>query len=80
MPIAVLGPGGVDGLVGDLLARFHEVPETMRSSMQRDAAGGREIDIEAIGGAIVRAAERGGVEVPVTSRLVADLRSRGGQQ
>jgi 2-dehydropantoate 2-reductase len=55
---------------------FDSIPETMQSSMQRDAAAGRTIEIEAIGGAILRAADRKGLRVPVTAKLVADLRSR----
>lgn len=48
----------------------------MRSSMQRDAEAGRPLELDAIGGAILRAAARGGVQVPVTERLVSDLRAR----
>jgi 2-dehydropantoate 2-reductase len=55
---------------------FDGLPETMQTSMQRDAAAGREIELEAIGGAILRAAERHGVAVPTTRRLVDDLRDR----
>jgi 2-dehydropantoate 2-reductase len=48
----------------------------MRSSMQRDAAAGRPLELEAIGGSILRAAARTGVPAPVTGRLVAALRDR----
>jgi 2-dehydropantoate 2-reductase len=51
------------------------VPATMESSMQRDRAAGRPLEIDAIGGAVVRRAARVGVDVPVTARLVAELRS-----
>ena len=56
------------------LKLFDSVPETMQSSMQKDAAAGRATEIEAIGGAILRAAERLAVEVPVTTKLVANIR------
>ena len=56
------------------LKLFDSVPESMQSSMQKDAAAGRATEIEAIGGAILRAAERLAVEVPVTTKLVADIR------
>jgi 2-dehydropantoate 2-reductase len=59
-----------------IIKLFDSIPETMQSSMQRDAAAGRSTEIEAIGGAILRAAERLKVQVPVTAKLVADLRSR----
>ena len=58
------------------LKLFDSIPASMQSSMQKDAAAGRITEIEAIGGAILRAAERFGVEVPVTTKLVADIRSR----
>ncbi|MGZ4573354.1 MAG: ketopantoate reductase family protein [Blastococcus sp.] len=59
-----------------VLSFFDGVPAAMRSSMQRDAEAGRAIEIDAIGGAIVRAAERHAVPVPVTARYVDELRAR----
>ncbi|MCV2490579.1 2-dehydropantoate 2-reductase [Geodermatophilus sp. YIM 151500] len=57
--------------------RFTEgVPAGMTSSMQRDAAAGLPTELEAIGGAVLRAAERHGVDVPVTRRIVEELRAR----
>ncbi|WP_136518612.1 ketopantoate reductase family protein [Cellulomonas telluris] len=54
--------------------RFYDTfPATARSSMQRDAAAGRPLEIDAIGGAVLRAADRHGVDVPATRRLVAAL-------
>ena len=53
------------------------VPAGMTSSMQRDAAAGLPTELDAIGGAVLRAAERHGVDVPVTRRIVEDLRARG---
>ena len=55
---------------------FDGVPAGMRSSMQRDAAAGRPIELDAIGGAVVRAAARHGIAVPVTARYVDELRER----
>ncbi len=52
------------------------VPAGMTSSMQRDAAAGLPTELEAIGGAVLRAAERHGVDVPVTRRIVEELRAR----
>jgi len=46
----------------------------MTSSMQRDAAAGREIELDAIGGAVLRVAERHGTSIPKTRLLVDDLR------
>ena len=55
---------------------FDGVPAGMRSSMQRDGAAGRPIELDAIGGAVVRAATRHGIAVPVTARYVDELRER----
>jgi 2-dehydropantoate 2-reductase len=68
---------GVDLDEAALLAMLERLPD-MRSSMQKDAAAGRPIELDAIGGAVLRAAERGGTDAPVTARLVADLRARHG--
>jgi 2-dehydropantoate 2-reductase len=60
------------------LGILERVPDGMRSSMQKDAAAGRPIELDAIGGAVLRGAERAGIEAPVTARLVAELRARHG--
>ena len=57
---------------------LEKIPDGMRSSMQKDAAAGRPIELDAIGGTILRAADRAGTEAPVTARLVADLGERFG--
>jgi 2-dehydropantoate 2-reductase len=59
-----------------IAAVLEGVPDQMRSSMQKDAAAGRPIELDAIGGAVLRAAARAGGGAPVTARLVADLRER----
>jgi 2-dehydropantoate 2-reductase len=68
-----------DGAPSDPAATWafmQTVPETMRSSMERDAAAGNPLELEAIGGAVLRAAQRHGVDVPATRRLVEELRTR----
>ncbi|MFH9398562.1 ketopantoate reductase family protein [Streptomyces sp. NPDC017638] len=59
------------------LARYDAFPPAARSSMQRDAEAGRPLELDAIGGALLRAAERHGVPVPVARRLVRELRAAG---
>jgi 2-dehydropantoate 2-reductase len=44
-----------------------------KSSMLRDAEAGRPLEVDAIGGAIVRAAARAGVDAPLASGLVGAL-------
>jgi 2-dehydropantoate 2-reductase len=59
-----------------MLRRLGGLPASMKSSMLKDAEAGQLLEVDAIGGAVLRAAERAGIDVPVTSRLVADLRAR----
>ena len=61
-----------------IVGMLEKVPDGMRSSMQKDAAAGRPIELDAIGGTILRAADRAGTKAPVTARLVAGLRERSG--
>jgi 2-dehydropantoate 2-reductase len=60
----------------DVMAFFDGIPAGMRSSMQRDADAGQPLELDAIGGAVVREAARHGIAVPVTSRYVDELRAR----
>ncbi|MFF3064090.1 ketopantoate reductase family protein [Oerskovia sp. NPDC057915] len=55
------------------LTLYDRFPAAARSSMERDAEAGRPLEVDAIGGAVVRAAERHGVSAPLTARLVAEL-------
>jgi 2-dehydropantoate 2-reductase len=57
----------------NVLAQIDGVPETMRSSMQRDARAGKALEIDAIGGAIVRAGTTFAIPTPAISRLVSLL-------
>ena len=52
---------------------FDSVPPTMQSSMQHDAAAGNELELDAIGGAVLRASDRTGIPAPVTQKLLAEL-------
>jgi 2-dehydropantoate 2-reductase len=61
-----------------IVGLLEKIPDGMRSSMQKDAAAGRPIELDAIGGTVLRAADRAGSDAPVTARLVADLRERFG--
>jgi 2-dehydropantoate 2-reductase len=59
-----------------VLEFFDTIPASMESSMQRDAAAGRPTELEAIGGAVLRAADRTGTPTPAIATLVDDLRRR----
>ncbi|MEV3972542.1 2-dehydropantoate 2-reductase [Streptomyces sp. NPDC050698] len=56
------------------LARYDTFPPSAKSSMQRDAEAGRPLELDAIGGALLRAAERHGVAAPTVARVVSELR------
>ncbi|MFI6468552.1 ketopantoate reductase family protein [Streptomyces sp. NPDC050528] len=64
--------GGPSDAAG-ALARYDAFPPGTKSSMQRDAEAGRPLELDAIGGALLRAAERQGIAVPVTARFVREL-------
>ena len=49
------------------------VPETMETSMQRDRAAGRPLELDALGGALLRRAARANIDVPVATKLVLDI-------
>ncbi|MFE3500176.1 ketopantoate reductase family protein [Kitasatospora sp. NPDC059160] len=56
-----------------LLAAFDRIPAGMKSSMQRDVEAGRPTELDAIGGAVLRAAEAHSVPTPTIARLVREL-------
>jgi 2-dehydropantoate 2-reductase len=67
------------GAVIDLppIAAAHEsVPGEMRSSMQKDVAAGREPELDAIAGPIVRGGRDHGFATDATERLVAQIEAR----
>ena len=59
----------------DELERAHA---TLGSSMQRDIAAGREPELDAIPGSVLRAAARHGIAAPTIERLVAIIAERAG--
>jgi 2-dehydropantoate 2-reductase len=48
----------------------------MRSSMQKDVAAGRQLELDAIAGPIVRGGERYGIDVSSTTSLMEDIRRK----
>jgi 2-dehydropantoate 2-reductase len=67
---------GVDIDPDALIKRVDSLPESMETSMQRDQAAGRPLELDALGGALLRRAARAGIDAPVTRRLMDDLGSR----
>jgi len=68
-----------DGAVvgsGEILKRLESLPSGMRSSMQKDVSAGLTPELDAIGGAIIRSAERSRIDVPAIRELVAQIEKR----
>ena len=68
-----------DGAVvgsSEILKRLESLPSGMRSSMQKDVSAGLTPELDAIGGAIIRSAERSRIEVPAIRELVAQIEKR----
>lgn len=56
-----------------MLVRFDAFGPEGKSSMLRDAEAGRALELDAIGGALIRAASAQHIDVPLIGKLVADL-------
>ncbi len=63
---------------GDPLGELTAAHATLGSSMQRDIAAGRAPELDAIPGAVLRAAARHGIACPTIERLVAIVAERAG--
>jgi 2-dehydropantoate 2-reductase len=63
-----------------VLKIIKSAPSGMRSSMQKDVEHGRAPELDAIGGAIVRAAKRHGMAAPITEELIAQIDARVGKK
>jgi 2-dehydropantoate 2-reductase len=59
-----------------ILTTLQSLPATMRSSMQKDVAAGRTPELDAIGGAIIRAGWRYGIGAPTIHSLIANIEER----
>ena len=61
-----------------LLAELEDAHAELGSSMQRDIAAGREPELDAIAGAVLRAGARHGIECPTIARLSEQIARRAG--
>ena len=62
----------------DPVKELDDAHAELGSSMQRDIAAGREPELDAIAGSILRAAARHGLECPTVARLAAQVATRAG--
>jgi 2-dehydropantoate 2-reductase len=70
---AVARACGADADSDAVVKVYDAFPAETKSSMQRDAEAGRTTELDAIGGALLRAADRHSVATPLAARLVAEL-------
>jgi 2-dehydropantoate 2-reductase len=73
--------GAVEGAKVDaeaVLSGVQGMPAGMRSSMQKDVEQHKAPELDAIAGPILRGAQRHGIDVPVTKKLVAAVEQRAG--
>ena len=54
-------------------AIFDTLPATMRSSMAKDLAAGRQLELDGIVGPILRGGTQHRVAVPITEKLAATI-------
>jgi 2-dehydropantoate 2-reductase len=73
---AVAKASGAEVNPPKLQAIFDSMPPGMRSSMQKDLAAKRQLELAAIAGPIVRGGERYGIDVSTTVGLVAAVRAK----
>ncbi|MEA2403555.1 MAG: 2-dehydropantoate 2-reductase, partial [Thermoleophilaceae bacterium] len=60
----------------EVMAELDEAHASLGSSMQRDIAAGREPELDAIAGAVLRAAARHGIDCPTITHLAARIAVR----
>ena len=72
---AVANASGAEIAAAEIEGRFTNGPAEMRSSMQKDLEAGRELELDAIGGPIVRGGKHYGIDVPTTTKLMDAIRA-----
>ena len=68
--------GAQDVDAASAIAELERAHDTLGSSMQRDIAAGREPELDAIPGSVLRAGARHGIACPTIERLVAMIEAR----
>jgi 2-dehydropantoate 2-reductase len=73
-----LAEGASEVDVARTIEEVRRIPDTFGTSMQRDIAAGREPELDAIPGSVLRAAARHGIACPTVERLVRMIAARAG--
>ena len=67
---------GAEVDAAQIQAIFDGLPSGTRSSMQKDLAAGRQLELDAIGGPIVRGGEHYGIDVSTAAALISAIRAK----
>jgi 2-dehydropantoate 2-reductase len=73
---AAANASGAEIDLAQIQAVFESSPPAMRSSMQKDVAAGRPLELDAIGGPIARGGVRYGIDVSTTLKLMTEIRAQ----
>jgi 2-dehydropantoate 2-reductase len=73
---AVARAEGADADAGRTMAEIDDAHAGLTTSMQRDLAAGRDSELDAIAGSVLRAAARHDISCPAIEQLVAIIRAR----
>jgi len=73
---AVAKASGADVDVAKLQAVFESMPPAMRSSMQKDVAAKRPLELDGIAGPIIRGGQRYGIDVSATAEMIEAIRAK----
>jgi 2-dehydropantoate 2-reductase len=72
---AVAKASGAEVDMAKIEAAFDMLPATMRSSMAKDLAAGRQLELDGIAGPILRGGAKYGIPVPVSAELANSIRA-----
>src|SRR5215469_8474567 len=73
---AVAKASGAEVDAAQIQTIFDGLPSGIRSSMQKDLASRRQLELDAIAGPIVRGGERYGIDVSTTAALIAMIHAK----
>jgi 2-dehydropantoate 2-reductase len=73
---AVAKASGAEVNLVELQAVVDNLPAGLRSSMQKDLAAGRPLELDALGGPIARGGKHYNIDVSTTAALIAAIRAR----
>ena len=73
---AVAKASGAEVDAAQIQAIYDGLPSGIRSSMQKDLASRRQLELDAIGGPMVRGGERYGINVSTTAALIAVIHAK----